>query len=84
MLDEPTSALDAASEAAGQRALDAASENRSTLVIAHRLATVASADVRPAARRSARASGRVGHEAQALLFVSSSSSALAFLRSPKR
>lgn len=44
LLDEATSALDAQSERVVQRALDAARSNRTTLVIAHRLATVQSAD----------------------------------------
>ncbi len=44
LLDEPTSALDAQSEAAVQRALDALAEGRTTLVIAHRLATILHAD----------------------------------------
>ncbi|WP_345250417.1 ABC transporter transmembrane domain-containing protein [Pigmentiphaga soli] len=44
LLDEATSALDAASERLVQQALDNASHNRSTLVIAHRLATVQQAD----------------------------------------
>ncbi|MGE0315665.1 MAG: ABC transporter transmembrane domain-containing protein [Lautropia sp.] len=44
LLDEATSALDAQSERMVQQALDAARRDRTTLVIAHRLATVQSAD----------------------------------------
>ena len=44
LLDEATSALDAESEAAVQAAIDALSQNRTTLVVAHRLATVKQAD----------------------------------------
>ncbi len=44
LLDEATSALDAESERAVQDALDRLMRDRTTLVIAHRLATVRSAD----------------------------------------
>ncbi|HTH60573.1 MAG TPA: ABC transporter transmembrane domain-containing protein [Paraburkholderia sp.] len=44
LLDEATSALDAASERLVQTALHNAARNRTTLVIAHRLATVQQAD----------------------------------------
>lgn len=44
LLDEATSSLDAKSEAMVQSALDNVMENRTTLVIAHRLATVLQAD----------------------------------------
>ena len=45
VLDEATSALDAGTEARVQAALDHARQGRTTLVIAHRLATVRSADL---------------------------------------
>jgi ATP-binding cassette subfamily B protein len=44
LLDEATSALDAENERLVQKALDEAMEGRTTLVIAHRLATVLRAD----------------------------------------
>ena len=44
LLDEATSALDAANERLVQKALDQASQGRTTLVIAHRLATVRKAN----------------------------------------
>lgn len=45
LLDEPTSALDAASEREVQRGLEALMQGRTTLVVAHRLSTVASSDL---------------------------------------
>ncbi|MFT4151027.1 MAG: glucan ABC transporter ATP-binding protein/ permease, partial [Paracoccaceae bacterium] len=45
ILDEATSALDPATEARIKRAIDKLRANRTTLIIAHRLSTVASADL---------------------------------------
>jgi ATP-binding cassette subfamily B protein len=45
LLDEPTSALDSETEQVIQRALDELAKGRTTLVIAHRLATVLRADL---------------------------------------
>lgn len=44
MLDEATSALDAETEGKIKRAIDALRQGRTTLIIAHRLSTVANAD----------------------------------------
>lgn len=43
LLDEPTSALDPESESVVQQAIDKISSNRTTIVVAHRLATVRNA-----------------------------------------
>jgi ATP-binding cassette, subfamily B, bacterial len=45
VLDEATAHLDSESEAAVQRALDAAMEGRTSIVIAHRLSTIRDADL---------------------------------------
>ena len=44
LLDEPTSALDTESEVAVQRAIDNLVEDKTVVVIAHRLSTVVAAD----------------------------------------
>ena len=45
ILDEATSAMDTVNERVVQATLDAATANRTTIAIAHRLSTVANADV---------------------------------------
>ena len=45
ILDEATSNVDNETEAALQRSIEKISENRTTLIIAHRLSTVRNADI---------------------------------------
>lgn len=45
LLDEATSALDTESERIVQNALDNVMENRTTVVVAHRLTTIRNADI---------------------------------------
>jgi subfamily B ATP-binding cassette protein MsbA len=45
LLDEATSSLDASSEKSVQNALDTLMQNRTTIIVAHRLASITSADV---------------------------------------
>ena len=65
VLDEATAHLDSESEAAVQRALDAALEGRTSLVIAHRLSTVRNADLILVARRRPDRAVRHPHRAAA-------------------
>ena len=44
ILDEPTAALDTSSEAAVQKAISKLVKNKTVIVAAHRLSTIASAD----------------------------------------
>ena len=60
IMDEPTSALDAETESLVMAAVQEVMRGRTTLVIAHRLATIQNADADPgAARRPDRGAGSV-------------------------
>jgi len=62
LLDEATSALDAESERVVQEALDKVSVNRTTVVVAHRLATIKGADIIAVVKNGVIAE-KGGHEA---------------------
>ncbi|KAK7412535.1 hypothetical protein VNO78_03999 [Psophocarpus tetragonolobus] len=62
LLDEATSALDAESERVVQEALDGVSVNRTTVVVAHRLATIKGADIIAVVKNGAIAE-KGGHDA---------------------
>ncbi|EPX86036.1 ABC transporter transmembrane domain-containing protein [Salipiger mucosus] len=62
LLDEATSALDAESERAVQRAVDVLAEGRTTIIVAHRLATVKKAD-RIVVMEQGRIVAQGGHDA---------------------
>ena len=62
LLDEATSALDAESERAVQQAVDRLAEGRTTIIVAHRLATVKKAD-RIVVMENGRIVAQGGHDA---------------------